>query len=64
MFNTVEDRVRATMGDLMLQLLVAQQRVADLEQQLAAATADTAEGRPNGKAPPKQPPQQQEGTKQ
>jgi hypothetical protein len=50
--NTVEDRVRQVIGDLTLQLIMAQQRVAELELALAdneKAAAQKA-AKPNGKA--------------
>ena len=47
--NTIEDRVRQVIGDLTLQLIMAQQQVAELQQQLAAKEPEP-KSKPNGKA--------------
>jgi hypothetical protein len=48
--NTVEDRVRQVIGDLTLQLIMAQQRISEMEQQLAAKEVEQPPSKPNGKA--------------
>ena len=51
----VEQNVRAVIGDLHVQLIMAQARVAELEQQLAALQQEVqTEGKSNGAADPKQ----------